>query len=320
MHYIVMLWRDLGGLRPVRRPIGLQAVAKPSPEGFAGLSLCPDVDTAVYVDRLAGDVVTVFYQETGCPGDLFGLPEASQGHLFAEFLLGFLGDVGDHIGLDKAGAEGVYGDPESGQFQGGRLGKAEQPGLGRRVVGLADVACLPDKRAHVDDLVPALVRHVRQDGVDCVESAVEVYLYDLVQVFDGALLERAVYVDPRVVDQDVYPVVLLYRLVDEALGLLRVRDVGMNRDCLATVLRDLCDQLFGRLFAPRVVDYDFGSPARQLFGYGSAQTPARACHHDNGFFQSAHAILPFRSACEIEFIDNREQAQTRYLVHLSPLL
>src|SRR5829696_4108873 len=300
MHYIAGLWRDLGSLRLFRLSVGSRAMAKPSGEGsaVACLPLCPDVDSAVYVDRLAGDVVTVFYQETGGPGDLFGLAEASERHLFAKFLLGFLGDVGDHIGL----------------------GKAEQPGLGRRVVGLADVAGLPDERTHVDDLAPALVRHVRQDGVDRVEGAVEVYLYYLVPVFDGELLERAVYVDPRIVDQDVYPVVLLYRLVYKVLGLLRIRDVGMNRDCLATVLRDLCDQLFGRLFAPRVIDYDFGSPARQLFGYGSAQTPARACHHDNGFFQSAHAILPFRSACEIEFIDNREQAQTRYLVHLSPLL
>src|SRR5918997_3766503 len=164
-------WRDSRCLRPVRLSAGSQgrATAKPPRAGgFGGLdlSLRPDVDTAVYVDGLAGDVVTVFYKVTGGPGDFLGLAEASQGHLFAKLLLGLLGDVGDHIGLDKAGAEGVHGDPEPGQFQGGRLGKAEQPGLGRRVVGLAYVAGLPDERAHVDDLAPALVRHVRQHGVD----------------------------------------------------------------------------------------------------------------------------------------------------------
>src|SRR5215211_2289182 len=129
MHYVLELWRDLKSLRLVRLSVGSQAGRRRRPPGLAfavaGLPLCPDVDSAVYVDRLAGDVVTVFNQETGGPGDLFGLAEASERHLFAKFLLGFLGDVGDHIGLDKAGAEGVYGDPEPGQFQGGRLGKAE---------------------------------------------------------------------------------------------------------------------------------------------------------------------------------------------------
>ena len=34
------------------------------------------VDTAVYVDRLACDVVAVFYKVTDGPGDLIRLPEA----------------------------------------------------------------------------------------------------------------------------------------------------------------------------------------------------------------------------------------------------
>ena len=96
--------------------------------------------------------------------------------------------------------------PEAGQFLGCRLGEAEQPGLGRRVVGLPYIAGLSDEGAHVDDLAPALVRHVRQHRVDRVEGAVEVYLYDLVPVVDGELPECAVYVDPSVVDQDVYPI------------------------------------------------------------------------------------------------------------------
>src|SRR5215211_5863603 len=274
------------------------------------------VDTAVYVDRLACDVVAVFYQVTDGPGDLFRLPEAAEGHLFTELLLGFLGDIGDHISLYESGAEGVNGDPEAGQFLGGGLGEAEQAGFGRRVVGLAYIAGLSDEGAHVDDLAPALVRHVRQHRVDRVEGAVEVYLYDLVPVVDGEFPERAVYDDPCVVDQDVYPVELLDRLIYQVLGLLRVRDVGLNRDGLPTALRDLVHQLLGRLLAPGVVDDDFGSTARQLLRYGFAQTPARAGHDNNGFFQSAHTILPLQFVCEIEFIDWRNQAQTRYHTHV----
>src|SRR5215212_3485961 len=232
--------------------------------GRGSLSLRSDIDTAVYIDRLACDVVTVFYEVADRPGDLFWFSEAAQGHLFAELLLGFLGDVGDHIGLYESGADGVDGDSEAGQFLGCRLGEAEQPGLGRRVVGLSYVAGLSDEGAHVDDLAPALVRHVRQRRVYRVEGAVEIYLYDLVPVVDRELHERAVYVDPRVIDQDVDPVEFLYRLVYEVLGLLSVRDVSLNRDSLSTALRDLVDQLLGRLLAPGVVDDDFGSPARQL--------------------------------------------------------
>src|SRR5215218_8840234 len=131
MHYIAGLWRDLGSLRLFRLSVGSRAMAKPSGEGsaVACLPLCPDVDSAVYVDRLAGDVVTVFYQETGGPGDLFGLAEASERHLFAKFLLGFLGDVGDHIGLDKAGAEAFTVIPNLASSRAAVLVKPSNPAL-----------------------------------------------------------------------------------------------------------------------------------------------------------------------------------------------
>src|SRR5215213_3310350 len=284
---------------------------EPRPRVGGALSLRPDVDTAVYIDRLACDVVTVFYKVADGPCDLIRFSEAAQGHLFAELLLGFLGDVGDHIGLYESGADGVDGDPEAGQFLGCRLGEAEQPGLGRRVVGLAYIAGLSDEGAHVDDLAPALVRHVRQYCMDRVEGAVEVYLYDFVPVIDGELPERAVDVDPSVVDQDVYPVEPLQCLIYELLGLLRVRDVSLNRDSFSTALRDLVDQLLGRLLAPGVVYDDFGSSTSQLLRYGFAKTPTRAGHDDNGFFQGAHAILLLPVACETEFIDWRNQTQDR---------
>src|SRR5215207_10072345 len=279
------------------------------PRGRGPFSLRSDIDTAVYIDRLACDVVTVFYKVADGPGDLFRFSEAAQGYLFAELLLGFLGDVGDHIGLYESWGYGVDGDPEAGQFLGCRLGEAEQPGLGCRVVGLSYIAGLSDEGAHVDDLAPTLVRHVRQHSVDRVEGAVEVYLYDLVPVVDGELPERVVYVDPSVVDQDVYPVEPLQGLIYELLGLLCVRDVSLNRYCFPTAFRDLVDQLLGRLLAPGVVDDDFGSSTSQLLRYGFAQTPARAGHDDNGFFQGAHTILLFPFACRAEFIDCTEQAQ-----------
>src|SRR5215218_589644 len=314
MHYLLALWRERvrfgAGCLSAGSHIRLwESPAHPRAGG--ALLSGPDVDTAVYIYGLACDVVPVFYQVADGPGNLFRFSEAAQGHLFAELLLGFLGDVGDHIGLYESGADGVDGDPEAGQFLGCRLGKAEQPGLGRRVVGLAYIAGLSDKGAHVDDLAPALVRHVRQYCMDRVEGAVEVYLYDFVPVIDGELPERAVDVDPSVVDQDVYPVEPLQCLIYELLGLLRVRDVSLNRDSFSTALRDLVDQLLGRLLAPGVVAETFAPSTSQFLRYGFPQTPARPVHDTTASFQGAHAILLLPFACETEFIDWRNQTQDR---------
>src|ERR671921_432707 len=223
------------------------------------------VDTAVDVDRLSRNVVAVHYEVAHGPGDLGWFAETAEWDLFLELLLRFLGDAGDHIGLDKPWADGVHGDPGLGQLRRRGLGETEQPGLGRRVVSLADFPRLADEGAHVDDLAPALLGHVRQHRVEGVEGAVEVYLDDLVPIIHGELLQRTVDVDARVVDQDVYTIVLFYRLVYE---------------------------LLGRFLALGVVDHDFGPPAGQLLRYGRAQTPARPGHDDNGLVQCAHLDLP----------------------------
>src|ERR671913_584382 len=246
------------------------------PVGRRGsLASGPDVDTAVYIYGLACDVVTVFYQVADGPGDLVRFSESAQGHLFEKLLLGFLGDVGDHIGLYKSGADSVDGDPEAGQFLGCSLGEAQQPGLGRRVVGLSYIAGLSDEGAHVDDLAPSLVGHVRQHRVDRVEGAVEVHLNDLVPIIHGELLQRTIDVDAGVVDQDVYTVELFHRPIYECLGLLRIRNVSLYRDGLPAALRDLLHQLLGRLLAPRIVDDDLGPPTSQFLGDSRAQPPAR---------------------------------------------
>src|SRR5215217_5495701 len=260
-------------MRPVTGCLSTRARARllwpphVGPEQGCCRPLGPYVDTTVYVDRLSCYVVAVNYEVANGPGDLVWLAEAAEGNLFLELLLGFLGDAGDHVGLNKPGADCVHGDPGAGQFLSRCLGEAEQPGLGRRVVGLADIAGLADKGAHVDDLAAALLGHVRQDRADRVEGAVEVYLDDLVPILDRELLQRAVYVDARVVDQYVHPVEFFHGLVYKVLGLLRVRDVSLNRDRFPAVLRDLLNQLLGRFLAPGVVDDDFCPPASQLLRY-----------------------------------------------------
>src|SRR5215210_1635054 len=83
MHYSPALWRDRmrsGAVCLSARSHSRLWEKAPPAGGRGSLSLRPDVDTAVYVDRLACDVVTVFYKVADRPGDLFWFSEAAQGH------------------------------------------------------------------------------------------------------------------------------------------------------------------------------------------------------------------------------------------------
>src|SRR5919112_659245 len=247
-----------------------------------------DVDPAVYIEGLTGYVVAVLDEKAHGAGDLFRLAEAAEGDRLEELIPRLIGDAGYHIGLYKSGADRVHRYAVAGELLGCGLGEAEQARLGRRVVGLADVPRLPHEGAHVDDLAPALLHHVRQRGVHRIEGAVQVDLDDLVPVLDRELLQGSVHVYPGVVDQHVYAAEPLDRLIYEALGLLRVRDVRLYRYRLAAVLGDLLDQLLRRLLAARVVDHDLRPVTTQLFRYGAAQTPARPRDDHHRFLQSTH--------------------------------
>src|ERR687893_222617 len=74
-------WSNHTRLGPFCMSAGSQAL-RPASGGRRWvrlLSLGPYVDTAVDVQGLAGDVVSVFYQVAGGAGDLFGLAEAAEG-------------------------------------------------------------------------------------------------------------------------------------------------------------------------------------------------------------------------------------------------
>src|SRR5215211_7945562 len=302
--------------RSITKPPPLEAGA--GDPGRGSWSSGTDIDPAVYVDGLAGNVVAVFDEVADGAGNLFGLTEAPQGHKLEQLLLLLFRDAGDHIRLYEAGADRVDRDAVAGQLLGGRLGKAEQPRLGCRVVCLADVARLADEGAHVDDLASTLLHHVLQRRVHRVEGAVQVDLDDLVPVLHRELPQGAVYVYAGVVDEHVYPVELFYRLVYEALGLLGVRDVRLYRYGVHPIVLELVDHLFRRLLAARVVDHDARPAPPQFLHYGATQSPARPRYDHHRLLQSAHRHLPsLVNLLQPKFIDAKDPFQTMYSAHIN---
>jgi hypothetical protein len=103
----------------------------------------------------------------------------------------------------------------------------EEPGLRRGVVDLADVAHLPDDRGDVHDPPGPALDHVVKHRLGHEERAGEVDGDDLVPVLVGHLEDRLVRGDPRVVDEDVQPAVVLDDLADRAPAVLRRADVAL---------------------------------------------------------------------------------------------
>src|SRR4051812_32499717 len=96
-------------------------------------------------------------------GDLVSAAEAA--YRLARFSVGdgefAVGDhVGDHRGLDGAGANGVDADAARRVFERGAFGEAEDAVLGGVVGGAAGVADEAAERRAVDDRAAALLAHL----------------------------------------------------------------------------------------------------------------------------------------------------------------
>src|SRR5215467_14095460 len=243
------------------------------------------VQAAVDGPDLPGDVGgLVGRQEGDHPGDLLRLPEAAQRDLRAHPVQRLLGHGGEHVGGDEPGRDRVDGqpDPVAGRLArpveledrllGQRLREAEQPGLGRGVVDLADVAGLPDHRGHVDDPAGAAPEHVLERVLGHEERAGQVDRDHLLPVVIGHLGHDLVDRDPGVVDQDVEPAVLLDDLADHPAAVVGVTDVPLvHGGPLSRVFGGHAGvELLRALAAPPVTGRDVRALGGQLLADGGA--------------------------------------------------
>jgi hypothetical protein len=107
-----------------------------------------------------------------------------------------------HAGLGHRG-DGVGLDVVLGALYRQHPGEADQAGLGRAVVGLAEVAEDAGRRGSVDDAAVVLFAHHAPGGQGDVEGALEVDVDDRLELLRVHVLERSVSQDAGVVDDDV---------------------------------------------------------------------------------------------------------------------
>jgi hypothetical protein len=170
--------------------------------------------------------------------------------------------------------DGVGRDLVAGEFHGPHLGEGHDAGLGRGVVGLAEVAVLPGGRADEDESAAlALLLHPHDRGTRTGEGALEVDLGDEVEVLVRHLPDDLVAQHTGVGDQDVQAAEGFDGRVDEGLGRFGRADGGGDGDGLAPG----CGDLGGRGLSDSlvdVVDDDGRACAGQGLRVGEPEPPA----------------------------------------------
>src|SRR5215211_8586726 len=247
------------------------------------------VQSAVDAVDLPGDVPRVGVgQELDHPGDLLRLAEAAHRDLGDHPAQGLLGHGRDHLSGDEARRHRVHRDPLTRRLQGQAVGQPEQPRLGRGVVGLADVALLPNHRADVDDPAVAPVQHVLEHGPAEVEGAGQVDVDDPVPVLHAHLADRLVDGDAGVVDQDVELALLVQHLGDHPLA------VGGHADVALMDGGPLVGggELLGRVGAVGVADRDLDPPLGQAGADGQPDPTGATSDERDLPFHAGHQGPP----------------------------
>jgi len=136
--------------------------------------------------------------------DLPGLrraPECLTRHQLVERLL--VDGLGQERVHGEARRHGVDAHPGGRRFERRAAGEGHHPGLGRRVVSLADLRPPAEDRGVVDDHARLALHHVAQGGARTAEGAVEGDVEHRAPLLVGHLRERRRAAEPGVVDEDV---------------------------------------------------------------------------------------------------------------------
>src|SRR3954452_22311760 len=149
-------------------------------------------------------------EEASRPGDVPRIAEAAERREAEHLRLRVLGDHFGELRLDVTGSDDVRAHVAAAELLRERLREADDPGLRRRVVGLAPVAAYADDRRDVHDRAGAPLHHSAGDRATRVEDRAEVGLDHSAPVFVAHARENAVACQARVVHEDVEVARLLH--------------------------------------------------------------------------------------------------------------
>src|ERR1035437_6327382 len=201
----------------------------------------------VHVEHVTGDVGGVGKsEESDGRGHLVGGADAAEGHGGGDRPEDGAAEGGGHVRVEEAGGRGGDGDAARPNLAAERLGEADQPRLGGRVVGLAGVAGHAGDARDVDDPAAPRAQHRPQRRPADVERGGEVDGDDVVPVGVADPHGQVVPCDAGVVDDDVEASESLDRPCHQPGRGGRVGEVGAEGDGLATALAEQGSHLVGR--------------------------------------------------------------------------
>src|SRR4051812_11357253 len=194
-----------------------------------GAAILHHVHAAIDRDVGAGDIARLLGgEESHHCGDLLRPGEAPHGNLRHDLVTDLLADRHHHFGFDVARRHGVHRDALLHNFLRQRLGEAGHPGLGRGVVGLAELPLDRVDRGDVDDAAPAALAHAVDHLARHVEHAVQVGVDHRHPVLLGHALEHRVARDAGVVVEDVDRAHHRGRVVEHRRAGIELRDVALG--------------------------------------------------------------------------------------------
>src|SRR4051794_32955974 len=194
-------------------------------------------------------------EEAYRPGDVLRIAEPAERCEAEHLRLRVLRDHYGELRLDITGSDGVRAHVAAAELLRKRLREADDPGLRRRIVGLAPVAAYAHDRRDVHDRAGPPFHHSPRHRPARVEDRAQVRLDDRAPVFVAHAREHAVTREAGVVHEDVE----VAGFTDEPRRVLGLRDVGVHR-----AAADLRGERLAFLAAAPIADDDGRSGAREL--------------------------------------------------------
>src|SRR5215217_5480358 len=188
-------------------------------------------------------------------GDVLRISEPTERRELEHLRLRVLRNHVGELRLDVTGSDHVRAYVSAAELLRERLREADDPGLRRRVVGLAPVAPHADDRRDVDDRAGAPFHHPPRNRSTRVEDRAEVRFDHCSPIVVAHAREDAVARQAGVVHEDVEIAGLLH----ESRRVLRLRDV-----CVHRTSPDLRGERLAFVAAAAIADDDRGSGPREL--------------------------------------------------------